>query len=324
MWSRRLWHQQEHDSSTTTTTAATAASSSATSKTARSSRTVSTTTTDHDSKQSSFDEEDESSIASSSDIPSRRRERGVPAMVMAEQSSPVCSPVNSTSADPGNEKKYVVNETSTESSSLLDCTTFARLMRTAEAALSAGELRDGLEFYGQAVDFLVQQQQQSSSNVPCSLSGDHGANIGETTIITIANLCYTCSRISRRLRDYQAAYRFGTLELHYVNQHYCLLSEVVVAYNHQDLAYICHYELGDSVKALEHYRIALGLHQGRLQNLRQEVSACLHCKSFQVKALCQGHKAAATEMLSNVQETKECIGRIQFGLGMVADAMTMF
>lgn len=185
----------------------------------------------------------------------------------------------------------------TESESLMT----EGLLEEAKEAQAQGDYRLCLELYQKLIQRIEQHETGSE--------------------VVLANLSYTCSRLARRLGDFPLAYRHAQDELRYTQQ--CSSPGCVTSDQYCDLAEICQYGLGDSKTAMTHYKTALALEEGRLHRIRKTVRLCPRCKSHKMRDLCSEHAAEAMEIHEQMKETKQCIGRIHFELGNVAEALRM-
>ena len=136
------------------------------------------------------------------------------------------------------------------------------------------------------------------------------------------HICYTCTRYAMAVGDYETAYHFALREMQYSSsssgESRTLIlpgdigaaTYIATAERYHDLARICQYGLGDTPQALLYYQRALEWEQKCLLG-------CCGSGDFAAPLI------RGDEIRRQIQETKKCIGRIQFALGDIDAAMGM-
>jgi tetratricopeptide (TPR) repeat protein len=144
------------------------------------------------------------------------------------------------------------------------------------------------------------------------------------------HICYMCTRYAMAIGDFETAYHFALKEMQYslgsanaspgtspmapLQGDIAAATYIAMAERYHDLARICQYGLGDTPQALLYYQSALEMEQKCLQTC----SAANSDDDDHASPLIRGD-----EIRRQIQETKKCIGRIQFALGNIDAALGM-
>ena len=126
--------------------------------------------------------------------------------------------------------------------------------------------------------------------------------------IQMANLCYACTWLAFHLQEPRAALHYAKRELAYTLQISQEQPTMAVSKCYHELARISRVGLGESDRAIKFYRKALRIEEQVYRS---------------ITAVGTARTAQAQEILQHIQETKECIGRILFEKGNIAEALGM-
>jgi hypothetical protein len=141
------------------------------------------------------------------------------------------------------------------------------------------------------------------------------------------HICYICTRYAMAIWDYETAYHFALKEMQYSLGGASIspsamapwpgamasATYIAMAERYHDLARICQYGLGDTPQALLYYQSALEMEQKCLHSCSAVTSDEDHAMPF----------IRGDEIRRQIQETRKCIGRIQFELGNIDEALGM-
>lgn len=126
--------------------------------------------------------------------------------------------------------------------------------------------------------------------------------------VQMANLCYACTWLAFHLQEPRNALFYAKRELGYTQ----LISQgrptMAVGKCYHELARISRVGLGESDRAIKFYRKALRIEEQVYRSVTAQGAA---------------RTTQAQEILQHIQETKECIGRILFEKGNIAEALGM-
>jgi hypothetical protein len=189
------------------------------------------------------------------------------------------------------------------------------MVREAQEHMAVGEYEQALEIYRR----VMKMQEQKQPICP----------------VDLANACYACTRCAFLRQDYDMAFHYALRELFYTKQCSNGVPTLAVAESYHEVARICKVGLGDLAQALRYYRAALSTGYSCLERAHGNQSECDHCQQYSgqsdssvgsgsaTKSLCTMHRAAQTEIHEQIQDSKQCIGRIYFEMGNFDAAMRM-
>ena len=140
----------------------------------------------------------------------------------------------------------------------------------------------------------------------------------------IANLCYTCGQLCRKINDYTAAAAYFQEELEYTTKFTATGNPTAstfmcMAKCCNALARLHQYDRGDSKASLEYYQQALSFEVGAFETLRE--NSCQTCGSE--SEVCKHKLSKVRYLKQQIQDTKRNIGRIYFQDGNVDQALQL-
>ena len=149
---------------------------------------------------------------------------------------------------------------------------------------------------------------------------EHATTTSSSTwlVSSLSSLYYACGRLCVYLRDYASAVRYYTAELVHTRQALADDDSLAVARIYHDLARVAQCGVGDWEQAVVYYRQALSIEVvvwKRNQLLLQQ----LPVDSVDRKQREEDLQEAACQ----IEETRKCMGRIQFALGEIDEAMRL-
>lgn len=167
----------------------------------------------------------------------------------------------------------------------------------------------------------------------------------------LANICYTCGQLSRKLNDYSLASHYFQLELEYTskftssttrsttstgtNEHNTTTTttsastDFCMAKCYHALAKLHQYDMGDADASIQYYQQALLLEQAAFIKIKNNL--CTKCEETTIddsnnnnnEYYCEHIINQLKYMQQQIQDTKRCIGRIHFQNGNLDQALRL-
>jgi tetratricopeptide (TPR) repeat protein len=158
-------------------------------------------------------------------------------------------------------------------------------------------------------------------------------NKSSSNLHKLANLCYTCGQLSRKLRDFKVAADYFRQELQYTSQYTALqdtpsaAGDLCMAKCYDALARLHQYDMGETDTALQYYELALQHEEAAVDKIQQlPCSICGNssllskdstgsdeCSTTSMpKTSCCHVQALLEHLQRQMHETKMKIGRIHF------------